>query len=560
MPRQVEVKVPSHDAKGIEHSDLGAVVPEKKVIHKPHLTEREYLHQLWREQAKKRAAEKKLLAQQRQEANVRQQYGLSPQALKTDYSAQLWARPDGARASCRIAQKRQKGVTAAQALVNLSGGACDEGGAASIEEGPMKKQNIQHGSVENQYGSLWDPSKLPPPKQKYVSPKQRQKQVEKQLEKQMQKFDTKYMTQKKEPEPPTWEENYERTVRFKERCKMFPMAGQLYNWLEEQKKDVDNLSDEQRKMLEELGVFGGSTEGTNPQKNWYWESAEAAKLFGCEYGVDDVQTKLRERVKLLKNVNKTPNGWKTVIPSDGYEDKYTDHDIMHLRHKAQYLVKTYLIALKEMNKKTFLDCCDMASKDLVELGLIKAVRTTIQKYNMEFRQNHVFAHPRRVTAEPRKAQIAKDIFYYFPQAKDRFIEIATINKHQLTGKFMANEMNRTIVPELERQSRENNCFDDGSPGQDMLVKLLANPFSFARALNYMNKFNIEWDRTCTRRGRGGTSVISQSMKEAWATGKFSNRRPKGQGGLKRTREDGEGGVESGSEEVDEHEDVELHEN
>lgn len=253
MPRPAEVKqIPGHDAQGIEHSninsDVVSSVPEKKaaILHnnkpKPP-TEREYLHQLWKAQAEKRAAEKKLQAQQHKEENARRQYML--------------ARPEGARASCRIAHKRQRGVTAARALVNLSEGGCAEDGALGEEEPVTKKQTLQQGSTtaENQYGSLWDRSKVPPPKPRHISPKQ--KQIEKKLQLRKQKYDSKYIPRKTAPDPPTWEENYERTVRFKDRCEMLPLSGQLYDWLEGQKKNVDNLSDEQRHRLSELGVSWG---------------------------------------------------------------------------------------------------------------------------------------------------------------------------------------------------------------------------------------------------------------------------------------------------------------
>lgn len=224
---QAELKqIPGHDAQGIEHgninSDVVSSVPEKKaaILHnnkpKPP-TEREYLHQLWKAQAEKRAAEKKLQA----EEDVRRHYRLPSQAplLEREYSARLWARPEGARASCRIARKRQRGVTAARALVDLSEGGCAEDGGArdgalGEEESETKKRTIQRGSTatENQYGSLWDRSKVPPPKPRHVSPKQKQKQIEKKLQLRMQKYDSKYMPRKTASDPPTWEENYERTV------------------------------------------------------------------------------------------------------------------------------------------------------------------------------------------------------------------------------------------------------------------------------------------------------------------------------------------------------------
>jgi hypothetical protein len=139
------------------------------------------------------------------------------------------------------------------------------------------------------------------------------------------------------------------------------------------------------------------------------------------------------------------------------------------------------------------------------------------------------------------------MFEHFPDEKDMFMDIADNNAHQLTGTFMTNEFRTTILPELEKQSLEKGCFDDGSKGQKLLLKLIANPPSHCTIIKWMRKFNIEWDAYQTQRGRGGVGSVSRSLKEAWAAGKFKNRRPKGQG-LKRGREslesEGQENVES----------------
>ena len=88
---------------------------------------------------------------------------------------------------------------------------------------------------------------------------------------------------------------------------------------------------------------------------------------------------------------------------------------------------------------------------------------------------------------------------------------------------------------LEKESRDNACFDDGSPEQKLLVKLLANPPKGCTMCRWMNHLNIEYDKQCTRRCRNGESFLSQRMQEAWAAGKYANRRPRGQG-LKRGKE------------------------
>jgi len=248
---------------------------------------------------------------------------------------------------------------------------------------------------------------------------------------------------------------------------------------------------------------------------------------------EDILKGLQDRVEVLKQANRSVNGWKSLIPDDGKEDMYSQHDILVVRHKAQYLVKSYLIAMKKMNQHSWNACCKMAGEELSDLGLTQfSGGKTFANWNVHFRIANKFPHPGRLTSSAeRESNPQFRIFEYFPKAKEMFLEIANENKHQLTGKFMLEQFEETILPTLERDSRDKNCFSDGSKGQKMLVKLLANPPSGTLILKWMGKLNIEWDQWCTRKGRAkdGGSYLSQRMSEAWASGKYSNRRPKGQG-------------------------------
>ena len=232
------------------------------------------------------------------------------------------------------------------------------------------------------------------------------------------------------------------------------------------------------------------------------------------------------------------NGWKRLIPNDGKEEQYSHHDIMVVRHKAQYLIKAYLLAMKKMNKETWGQCCVMAATELNELGLTKfSGGEGVARWNTQFRIVHTFPHPKRHVTKKQSCEFIR-IFEYFPSAKDMFLVIANENMDRLTGKLMKEEFATTILPALEMESRENGSFDDGSPEQKMLVKLLANAPSGALVLKWMRHFNIEWDKQCTRKGRDGGSFLSKRMSEAWAAGKYENRRPKGKG-LKKGKQSGD---------------------
>ena len=139
-----------------------------------------------------------------------------------------------------------------------------------------------------------------------------------------------------------------------------------------------------------------------------------------------------------------------------------------------------------------------------------------------------------------------------------FLDLASNNIDQLTGKWMMNEVATTILPELERESKESGCFNDGSPAQNLLGKYVTKPPSVATVRRWLKKFNIQYDHKCTQRGRGGVSSVSRSMKEAWASGKFANRRPKGQGlQQKKDDDDAEEEADIEAENIDQESDEEA---
>jgi len=231
---------------------------------------------------------------------------------------------------------------------------------------------------------------------------------------------------------------------------------------------------------------------------------------------------------VLKQANQSVDGWKSLIPDDGKEGTYSRHDILALRHKAIYLIKGYLIAMKKMNQHNWGTCCKMASAELSPLGLTKFGGIAVASWNAHFRIDNKFPHPVRLTRTgERETNHFVRIFEYFPQAKEMFLEIANENKHQLSGKFMLEQFEEKILPTLERDSRDKECFNDGTKPQKMLMKMLTKTPSEASVLKWMRQLNIEWDQYTTMRGRG--SYLSQRMAEAWAAGKYANRRPKGQG-------------------------------
>ncbi|KAL7543746.1 hypothetical protein ACHAXR_013042 [Thalassiosira sp. AJA248-18] len=263
----------------------------------------------------------------------------------------------------------------------------------------------------------------------------------------------------------------------------------------------------------------------------FWKSVESVKMFGFERG-DDVLKKLQDRIDLLKKANETSDSWKSLVPDDGKEDLYSDREIIAVRHKAIFLIKGYLVAIEKMgNPLKWGECCEEAASQLNGLGLVSWGGSSIQTMNKTFQVGHVFPHPGRIVNEKPNLNCFR-ILEYFPKAKEMYMEFANENIDRMTNKLMADEFATNILPAIEKESRDKECFDDGSPEQKMLMKQLANPPSSSTMRKWLKLLNIEYDVQCTRRGRNGVGSLSRRSKAAWAAGKYANRRPKGQG-LKR---------------------------
>lgn len=181
---------------------------------------------------------------------------------------------------------------------------------------------------------------------------------------------------------PSWDERHEALVRFTDRCGFFPASGDLHGWLEEQCAKMDQLSVARIQKLRDLGCAltpasvkkladaGINVEGVDvavdeddddedgliagpgmsPTRGrlaakMFWQSKEAAKLFGFEQG-QDVRKGIQDKIVLLRKANESANGWKELIPNDGKDEIYSQNDIMVLRQKSQYLIKAYILALR----------------------------------------------------------------------------------------------------------------------------------------------------------------------------------------------------------------------
>ena len=74
---------------------------------------------------------------------------------------------------------------------------------------------------------------------------------------------------------------------------------------------------------------------THINKSVYWDSPEAAKLFGFNEG-EDVYSKLEERVTLLKGALQKPDGYKSILQHS--EETLTADQVFKIRNKCVFLI------------------------------------------------------------------------------------------------------------------------------------------------------------------------------------------------------------------------------
>ena len=126
----------------------------------------------------------------------------------------------------------------------------------------------------------------------------------------------------------------------------------------------------------------------------YWDSTEAAKLFGFNKG-EDMYNKLGERVTLLKGAIQKPDGYKTILH---HCNKALDADqVFKIRNKCVFLIQAYQIALEMLgtnNTRWKKDCCQEAVNQINDIGFDTSINAnTLMNWNIDFRKYEMFHHP-----------------------------------------------------------------------------------------------------------------------------------------------------------------------
>ena len=123
----------------------------------------------------------------------------------------------------------------------------------------------------------------------------------------------------------------------------------------------------------EVGCQVGSVVGSNVGSSLpsYWDSPEAAKLFGFSYkNGDDVYLGLQQIVESLSYTQQSHDGYKRFV-AHVEREPLTPKQIFHIQNQCLYLRTAYSIALTKMgtDSNTWIwTCCKEAVEQLSTLG------------------------------------------------------------------------------------------------------------------------------------------------------------------------------------------------
>ena len=135
--------------------------------------------------------------------------------------------------------------------------------------------------------------------------------------------------------------------------------------------DKGHRDDSERNLIDGDGDAMHDDGQKAQNKPVYWDSPEAAKLFGFNYDEGcNVYNGLVDRCELLRGVLRRPKGYKSIIQHS--DEPQTENQVFQIRNKCVFLLRAYEIALKKMgttNTPWVKYCCQMAVDQVNGLGL-----------------------------------------------------------------------------------------------------------------------------------------------------------------------------------------------
>ena len=155
------------------------------------------------------------------------------------------------------------------------------------------------------------------------------------------------------------------------------------------------------------------------------------------------------RVELLQSVHARDDGWRNVIVGRDENDFCSKHEIFEIRQRSTFLCCAYQMALSNMNKSTWHNCCKRACMFLNSLGFSQATYfKTVANWNKVFRRFDGFPHPNPNVFCGRRP--LPRLLEVFPDAKDQIVSFGVGNLATLTIESVHDFIVTKVIPRLEK--------------------------------------------------------------------------------------------------------------
>ena len=200
----------------------------------------------------------------------------------------------------------------------------------------------------------------------------------------------------------------------------------------------------------------------------YWESREAANLFGFNYDEEeDVYQGLKDRIHMLGIVVKKPNGYKNAVEKS--DEFMSDYSIFTIRNKCIFLRAAYEIAIQDMGKDNntwICHCCKVAVKQVNLIGIDTTINAnTLSHWNIQFRKTGQFPHPNPYVANGLKPKPM--LFEYFPRSAADSNAFILQHLDHFAVEMLRSEIISQIIPGLVKEVEK-----DGSNIETLEYQLL----------------------------------------------------------------------------------------
>ena len=233
----------------------------------------------------------------------------------------------------------------------------------------------------------------------------------------------------------------------------------------------------------------------------YWNSQDACNLFGIKFHapLDNVRDMLMLQVELLQSVNKSKNGWRNAIEGRDPDNLCTPSKIFAICGRSMILCLAYKLAMLNMNKWTWLECCSEACSQLNPLGILQAAhKRTVCDWNNIFRRHGTFQHPNhsvRCGKRPLPLLLEK-----YPVAMDEIIQFGVKNLTMLTVESVRGFCHDVLIPKLFKQwksdiehSNRQNRDQDPLTKEMFLVEHKISMLSIPTCWQWMHRLGFTYN-------------------------------------------------------------------